>query len=212
MLLIQMCLIMFLLKYHSDGKDDILPRSTTAKNGGLCFNGNNCPSENRPSNFSFFNIGNLSGECLGNSNYAAFNIYDMSSQYFDCDCITLVNCINSLNLNNSDVKIKKCSIENAVNGFVIDESSLTVTARLDVHCDTLIHEAFDGSFVMVDGTILDITAVQTGFNIRINEEVYPANQAFTLTSNEKKTLVPLIVYNAGDVLVNQTKPEKIGDE
>jgi hypothetical protein len=192
---------------------DIIPRSTIANNGGYCFYGNNCPSKNRTSEISEFGIGTLSGERLGSFRYAAINVYDMRFESLEWDSIDLANCINNLFLKASDVEIKKCSIENAVNSFVIEgESSLTVTARLAVQCDTLIHEAFDGSFAILDGAILDITAGQTGFDMRINEKVYLANQEFTLTSNKKKTWVPLIAYNAGDALVNQDEPEEIEAE
>jgi len=152
----------------------------------VCFYGNKCPSENITSEFSDFRIRFLSGECWGNTEFATFNIYDMGFESTKFDSITLDNCINNYYLKNSDVKIKKCLIGNAVNGFVIDGSSLTVTLRLAVQCDRLILGAFDGSIAITEDTWFDFAAGQADAALRLAEEDVAAINTFALSSDRKK--------------------------
>jgi hypothetical protein len=192
--------------------DDILPRSNIAGNGGVCFYGNKCPSENRTSEISDFRISSLSGECLGSTEFAAVNFYGIGFESTKFDCIALDNCMNNLCLKGSDVKIKKCLIGNAVNGFAIDGSSLTVTLRLAVQCDTFMNEGFDGSLAITQGTWFDFTARQAGTALLLAEVVVADIDTFTLSSNGKATERDLILFNADEPLVDQDKPEEIGAE
>jgi len=189
---------------------DILPRSKIANNGGFCFYGNNRSSKNKTSEISGFSIGKFSGECLGNTKFAALNIYDMQLLSTQFDSITLNKCNNCLNLNNSDVKIKKCLIENAENGFVINESYFTVIVQLTANCQSFINADFDGSLTFVAGTVLDIAAEITGANLEIDNAVITATERLTLTSNGKPIEENYFCYNAVDPLVDQTDPEEIG--
>jgi len=191
--------------------DDILPRSTTANNGGWCFNGNKCPSINKTSKISDFSIRKFSGECLSNTKFAALNIYDMEFKSIKFDSITLDNCINNYYLKNSDVKIKKCSIENAGNCFVIDESSFAVTSKLDVQCEKFIYGVLDGSITITAGTKIDIVAEQAGTDLSWANKTNASNDQFILTSNKKVTLENVILFDANESLVDQSDPKPIDD-
>jgi hypothetical protein len=224
-----------IINSYSIFNDKTINPQTIANNGGWCFQGNNCPTDDDTSITSEFVMSIFNGTYLGkkdsvadlsndDNNWAAINIYN-ANKIFTCENkIVLTNCSYNLYLYNSNVEIKIINILKElqkvqpinVNCFVIDNNSiLTISVAFRaVDCNTLFLNDINSHILIKDGAIINLNAKKAGANIKlisadktIQDKIYLEGEPVEIKKKyDNKTTGNIYFYNANEIPVNPDEP------